>query len=48
MEKPKVIFANNPLSGLVILIALFWANVFVGLAAVVSATSAIITAVVRV
>ncbi|CAL8109150.1 unnamed protein product [Orchesella dallaii] len=41
----QVVLANNPLAGLVILIALFWSDVFVGLAATVAATTAILTAV---
>ncbi|CAG7699408.1 unnamed protein product [Allacma fusca] len=40
----QVLFANNPLTGLIILLALSWADPLVGLAAAVSATFAIITA----
>ena len=41
---PQVVFANNPLTGLIILLALTWADPMVGLAATVAATTAIITA----
>jgi len=37
---------NNPLSGLIILLALFWADVYVGLATALAATVAISTALV--
>ena len=37
---------NNPLSGLIILLALFWADVYVGLATTLAATVAISTALV--
>lgn len=43
----KVVFCNNPFTGLVILLALFWADLFVGLATTLAASTAIITAIVR-
>ncbi|OXA55896.1 urea transporter 2 isoform X2 [Folsomia candida] len=42
----QVVFCNNPFTGLVILLALFWADLFVGLATTLAASTAIITAII--